>query len=302
MAQRRQGFDERFLDNDVDLKIAHPSPNAEIYMRSGGGMSWSMIFVLLILLGGGAGGAFYYGFRLGVEEGQSSLPPVVLADRSPLKRMPNEVPGGVQKKPEDLNIYDVARGRGAGESGPPDNATGALESLIATIENAVFGKSEAEEEAEQLEQLKQRGIEVSPPRPDLNRAPSAREREANRAVLDAPLASAPKPQAKPKPLPKKQVAQRQTRQVAPSSGRALYMVQVAAARSRGLARGSYSELQNTFPDLLGARDSLILRADLGKKGIFYRVNVAGFSGIAAATDFCNELKFRGQDCFVRKQP
>ena len=80
------------------------------------------------------------------------------------------------------------------------------------------------------------------------------------------------------------------------------MVQLAASRSRALARGVYSNLQGNYSDLLGQRNPLILRVDLGDKGIFYRVNVPGFESRSAASAFCTNLKSRGQDCLVRKQP
>ena len=80
------------------------------------------------------------------------------------------------------------------------------------------------------------------------------------------------------------------------------MVQLAASRSRALARGVYARLQGEYDDMLGRRDPFILRVDLGDRGIFYRVNVAGFATKAAADTFCADLKTRGQDCLVRKQP
>ena len=80
------------------------------------------------------------------------------------------------------------------------------------------------------------------------------------------------------------------------------MVQLAASRSRALARGVYARLQTEYDDLLGRRDPFILRVDLGDRGIFYRVNVAGFATKAAADGFCADLKKRGQDCLVRRQP
>jgi cell division septation protein DedD len=122
-------------------------------------------------------------------------------------------------------------------------------------------------------------VEVSPPRPDLNRAPRA-------------AVPAARPTAKP--------AKTQVRRG--SVARDDFMVQLAASRSRALARGVYSGLQNNFSDLLGQRNPLILRVDLGDKGIFYRVNVPGFESRNAATAFCANLKSRGQDCLVRKQP
>jgi hypothetical protein len=172
---------------------------------------------------------------------------------------------------------------------PADNATGTIESLIARTEDPFeqalnVPKAIADDTrlpaGNSIRVLQNDpSVEVSPPRPDLNRAPRA-------AV----------PAARPTAKPAKT-------QVRPGSvARDDFMVQLAASRSRALARGVYSGLQNNFSDLLGQRNPLILRVDLGDKGIFYRVNVPGFESRNAATAFCANLKSRGQDCLVRKQP
>ena len=298
MSQNDSGnFEKEFLDSDVDLRIAHPSPGAEIYSRSSGFNlpSFRAIFLFLILIGGAVGSTYFYAFQQGLEEGQRSLPPVVLAEKTPIKVPAENVPGGVPVKPEDLNIYGVMRGAAEPETpqaqpaSPADNATGTIESLIARTEDPFeqalnVPKAIADDTrlpaGNSIRVLQNDpSVEVSPPRPDLNRAPRA-------------AVPAARPTAKP--------AKTQVRTV--SVARDDFMVQLAASRSRALARGVYSGLQNNFSDLLGQRNPLILRVDLGDKGIFYRVNVPGFESRNAATAFCANLKSRGQDCLVRKQP
>ena len=298
MSQNDSGnFEKEFLDSDVDLRIAHPSPGAEIYSRSSGFNlpSFRAVFLFLILIGGAVGSTYFYAFQQGLEEGQRSLPPVVLAEKTPIKVPAENVPGGVPVKPEDLNIYGVMRGAAEPETpqaqpaSPADNATGTIESLIARTEDPFeqalnVPKAIADDTrlpaGNSIRVLQNDpSVEVSPPRPDLNRAPRA-------AV----------PAARPTAKPAKT-------QVRPGSvARDDFMVQLAASRSRALARGVYSGLQNNFSDLLGQRNPLILRVDLGDKGIFYRVNVPGFESRNAASAFCANLKSRGQDCLVRKQP
>lgn len=298
MSQNDSGnFEKEFLDSDVDLRIAHPSPGAEIYSRSSGFNlpSFRAIFLFLILIGGAVGSTYFYAFQQGLEEGQRSLPPVVLAEKTPIKVPAENVPGGVPVKPEDLNIYGVMRGAAEPETpqaqpaSPADNATGTIESLIARTEDPFeqalnVPKAIADDTrlpaGNSIRVLQNDpSVEVSPPRPDLNRAPRA-------------AVPAARPTAKP--------AKTQVR--TGSVARDDFMVQLAASRSRALARGVYSGLQNNFSDLLGQRNPLILRVDLGDKGIFYRVNVPGFESRNAATAFCANLKSRGQDCLVRKQP
>lgn len=298
MSQNDSGnFEKEFLDSDVDLRIAHPSPGAEIYSRSSGFNlpSFRAIFLFLILIGGAVGSTYFYAFQQGLEEGQRSLPPVVLAEKTPIKVPAENVPGGVPAKPEDLNIYGVMRGAAEPETpqaqpaSPADNATGTIESLIARTEDPFeqalnVPKAIADDArlpaGNSIRVLQNDpSVEVSPPRPDLNRAPRA-------------AVPAARPTAKP--------ARTQVR--TGSTARDDFMVQLAASRSRALARGVYSGLQNNFSDLLGQRNPLILRVDLGDKGVFYRVNVPGFESRNAATAFCANLKSRGQDCLVRKQP
>ena len=289
-------FEKEFLDSDVDLRIAHPSPGAEIYSRSSSLNLPSLraVFVFLILAGGAVGGTYFYAYQQGLEEGQRSLPPVVLAEKAPIKVSPENVPGGVPSKPEDLNIYGVMRGAAEPETpravpnSPADNATGSIESLIARTEDPFeqalsVPKSVAEDDSlpagNSITVLQDDpGVVVSPPRPDLNRAP--------RAAVE------PTPPSVAAPAPA----------IARTGQRDDFMVQLAASRSRALARGVYSELQGNYNDLLGQRNPLILRVDLGDKGIFYRVNVPGFESRNAASAFCTNLKSRGQDCLVRKQP
>ena len=300
------GFDRDFLSSDVDLQIGHPSPGAEIYTRSSSFNlpSPRLIGFFLLIAFGAMGGTYYYAYQQGLAEGQRSLPPVVLAENTPLKVSPNEVPGGVAEKPEDLNIYGVMRGEDQSATprppkiiSPADNAPGTIESLIAQSDDpfteALEGNRNDDDEAlppgNSITVLRERSdVRVDPPRPELNRAP--------RANLPASVAAAPKAEPTPK-LVAKPVAKPVTR----TSGRQDFMVQLAASRSRALARGVYSNLQKSYNDLLGRRDPLILRVDLGDKGIFYRVNVPGFSSRAAANSFCANLKKRGQDCLVRKQ-
>ncbi len=280
-------FERNFLDSDVDLDIAHPSPGAEIYSRSS---RWNLpparsVGLALLVLLVTAGASSYYAYQQGLAEGQRSLPPIVLAEKTPLKIPAEQVPGGVAAPPDDLNIYGVMRGEATLNPeirSPADNASGGIESLIVGTDDpfaALSGDAEtarlpAKSAIQSLHESK--GVEVSPPRPELNRAPQA---------VGTPKLAA-KPVAKPKVVAKRQD----------------YMVQLTAQTSRALARGSYSRLQKDYSDLLARRDPLIIRADLGNDVIFYRVNVPGFASRNSANEFCNNLKKRGQDCLVRKQP
>ncbi len=311
MSQNDPGqYEQDFLDSDIDLRIAHPSPGAEIYSRSSSFNLPSLraIAVLVVIVGSAVAGTYYVAFQEGLEEGQRSLPPVVLAENTPIKVPAENVPGGVVAKPDDLNIYGVMRGEALPEAqsnapaSPAANATGTIESLIAETEDPFekalnVPRAVAEDESlptgNSIKVLKENSnVRVSPPRPELNRAPRVAAAPVLTPKPETPTQT--KVQAKPKPAP--------VAVAKPVGKREDFMVQLAASRSRALARGVYSKLQSNYNDLLGRRDPLILRVDLGDKGIFYRVNVPGFESRNAATQFCANLKSRGQDCLIRKQP
>ena len=85
---------------------------------------------------------------------------------------------------------------------------------------------------------------------------------------------------------------------APATGGA-FVVQLAAVREEAAAGPAYKALQDKHSAILGGHALDVERADLGDKGIFYRVRAAGFDSKAAATTACGELKAAGQDCLVR---
>ncbi|MET1415547.1 SPOR domain-containing protein [Roseibium sp. HPY-6] len=80
-----------------------------------------------------------------------------------------------------------------------------------------------------------------------------------------------------------------------------YIVQVTSQRSAAAASDAYSGLQRRYPSVLGSRNAVIVSADLGDRGVFYRARIPTGSRQEAIT-LCESLKGAGGDCFVRRQP
>lgn len=78
-----------------------------------------------------------------------------------------------------------------------------------------------------------------------------------------------------------------------------YVVQISSQRSREQAEASYSAMQRRYPSVLGDVPSVIQTADLGDKGIYYRVRIVSDSR-DTANRLCEDLKSAGGDCFVRR--
>lgn len=310
-----QTFDRDFLDTDVDMQIAHPSPGAEIYTRASAFNlpSLPQMFFGLLAIGTVLSGVYYLAYQHGLEEGQRNLPPIVLAENAPIKIPADRLPDAANEKEPDRNIYGVMHGEvGRGDKdvsvsqeGPADSASGTIESLIADT-NLFSGKGKTDTvgalpEGNSITVLPRDGaVLVSPPRPELNRAPQARIARVESGAIKK--AKAEKKSEKMAVKAKSPVKVAPATKPVAASERQDFMVQLAASRSRALARGIYTRLQSNYNDLLGRRIPLILRIDLGEKGIYYRVNVPGFARRSAASAFCTNLKKRGQDCLIRKQP
>jgi hypothetical protein len=84
---------------------------------------------------------------------------------------------------------------------------------------------------------------------------------------------------------------------APVSG--AYAVQVTSQRSEADAQASYRSLQQQFPSVLGGRQPVIRRADLGEKGTYYRAQIP-FQSQTEANEFCANLKAAGGQCVVQR--
>ncbi len=135
-------------------------------------------------------------------------------------------------------------------------------------------------------------------------------------VTPEPEAQAPAPPPTPKPTPKVVATGgdggpidltpsngKSTTEVASGGAGAAplvaggMMVQVSSQRSEDAARATFSELQKRYPSILGGYDADIQRADLGDRGIYFRVRVGPFAS-ANAQSLCGALKDAGGSCVL----
>ena len=66
------------------------------------------------------------------------------------------------------------------------------------------------------------------------------------------------------------------------------------------AREEWSRLKQENADLLGNLRANAVRADLGDKGIYYRIQAGPFADAAAAERLCAELKRRNHGCILAR--
>ncbi len=77
-----------------------------------------------------------------------------------------------------------------------------------------------------------------------------------------------------------------------------YRIQMVAYRKAKLADAAWRRLQKTHADILGGLSGHTARVELGKRGIYYRVQAGFFETAAKARSACVKLKAKRQDCFI----
>jgi tetratricopeptide (TPR) repeat protein len=78
-----------------------------------------------------------------------------------------------------------------------------------------------------------------------------------------------------------------------------WSVQIASATTEDAAWSSWKKMQSRHKILAG-KEPVVVRADLGAKGVFFRVRLTGFDSQSDAGSECARLKAKGVKCFVSK--
>ena len=79
-----------------------------------------------------------------------------------------------------------------------------------------------------------------------------------------------------------------------------YRIQLSAVRSQAVAAKEAKRLTRVHKSVLGNLEVAPVRADLGKRGVYYRLRAGPLSGRAAAVSLCRKLSARKQACIVIK--
>lgn len=79
-----------------------------------------------------------------------------------------------------------------------------------------------------------------------------------------------------------------------------YMVQLSAQKSEADAKNSFRVLQSKFSSVLGGRELVVRRKDLGRRGVYYGAQVGPFASRAEAAQLCENLKAAGGSCIIER--
>jgi hypothetical protein len=75
-----------------------------------------------------------------------------------------------------------------------------------------------------------------------------------------------------------------------------YVAQLAALQSEAAVQPAWARLSSRAPNLFSQARLDVQRADLGARGIYFRVRAGFFADRANASLFCERIRQMGQDC------
>ncbi|NUB30155.1 SPOR domain-containing protein [Azospirillum brasilense] len=246
-------------------------------------------------------------------------PPLLMADSAPTKARP-EQPGGMEVPHQDKLVYERLNDRGSKSQierllPPPE------EPLPRPVVAPQVPPSPTLPEAPAVAQLpppppgstttvpRQEGEGALPPAAAPAPPPAVAALPAPAPAAPAPKAAPPPaakpapapPAAAPKPQPTPPVAAAPPPQPAPApakaSGGGAWRVQLAAVRSEAEASTEWKRLTSRYGAALGGLSMQVAKADLGEKGIFYRIQGVGLDE-ERAKSVCAQLKSQNVGCVV----
>jgi hypothetical protein len=231
----------------------------------------------LLVMGLFAGGlwfAYVEGMRHSGITGDSSDIPLIRADSRPMKVKPAE-PGGMQIPDRDMLIY--------GQSRP------VVEHLLPPPEQPMALPPPPSTPAAQTAASAAPSAAPAAPAPE----PASPPTTPPTVAAVRPAQPAGLPPANPRPAPSKPAEARA--QPGKADG---VRLQLGAVRSEGVAREEWERIKRMNPDLVGHLTAVAVRADLGDKGVYYRIQTAPMGDAATADRLCGELRQRHLGCIV----
>ncbi len=237
------------------------------------------VVVALVAFGGFAGIAWYATSQ--GQKDQGAIVPVITADNEPIKERPLE-PGGLDVPHRDMQVFSRIA-----PSGQPQRVEQLLPPPEAPVARPV---PEPAQVVPEPPQIGERGATPAPPR-EVTAVPPPPP-----ASPVVPAQSAPSLAAEgPKPAPQPAAPAAQQTAALPT---AAWRVQLGATQDEARARSALAQIVKTNDDLLGNQPNGVERADLGAKGIFWRMRAGAFADRAGADDLCKKLAARKVSCTV----
>lgn len=301
------------MTEDTDIETAH----AEV-VEAGGLAGWIPAVVVFSAVVGFVALA-WYAYNAGTQPMNEEDLVVVEADKSPLKEKPAD-PGGMKFPNQDKTVFETFAAGSAQAPAKVERIVPAPEEPMPKQMNASDTTTWVNNNSGQPEQVI--GHEEKAPEPTVA-APAAPVPTLAPAPAPAPVApAAPAPVVNvapaappaPVPAPVKPVVEEKTavkndtvesytrpKETPPAKAEpkatSKAKIQLGAYRSEKEARDSWNKIKAKHGELAG-KTPIVVKADLGEKGIYYRLRASGFASPAEAKSLCAALSAKGQACIL----
>ena len=276
-----------------------------LYARKGAHTRLILTIALALLAVAALGVAARHIFFGEAPSGQQASVPVIHADDKPIKTKPDDR-GGMEVPNQDKLVYQ-RMGSGANEPQterllpPPEQpqAPPAPQQRQPSIKPAftqpVPAKPTAPEPPTPPAVPPPQVAVTTPPPPPTTPSALSPAKPTSPAL---PAVSVPKvaaPAAAPAPVTASPPAA-----AAKAASGGAWIVQLASLASEADAKATWTKVRAANRDLLGDLTDDIARADLGSKGVFWRLRVGPMDEAKART-LCSALEKRSERCFVAKK-
>jgi len=241
---------------------------------------------LILALAGGVllifGAVIWNTYKQGVRAESGQLP-YIYADASPYKRAPSD-PGGVTAPDQERRIYDQIDGsvRAPAEPAFADPEPGKVLQGGPPIDLRPGEETDLDETTGIPRAALPRVAELE----NLENLPDAPPENEVETVVETAASAAPT--VEPEPV----------KSAFNFNASGNYLVQIAALRSQEAAEAAWQAASGKHPAVYAGAEKQIQRADLGAKGVFYRLRVGAFAERSDASGFCDALKEKGETCIV----
>ena len=259
------------------------------------------IFLSALLGIGLAGVVSWFIFSPEYAKVENAEIPVVRRPQTAVKVQPAE-PGGMEILNQDKTVYDIVEKKDAAEE--------KVESILPPPEEPVLPIIEEKKEnvdvvqaAEEILNNKQEKTEeqaILPPeeKVEIKKVEEQAKEPENKKVVE---------QKEVKPVEKTVAENKQEKKIEPAKEPevrdiplGVWQIQLMSSPNAKAMEKSWSDLKLRYPSLK-ALPHEVEKADLGAKGMFYRLKAGAFVDRSDADKLCNSIKNSGGTCLVKKK-
>ncbi len=255
--------------------------------------------ILVVAVMVACAGAIYFAYNKGKQAGvgPGGAVPLIRADQDPTKKKPDDAGGSTPD--QDKLVYN------------PNDPNGAkVERLLPPPEQPLPKPVPAPGATDTLPVQNIAPVaapQAAPPTAAVGVATNSASQQANiTGMMTSPAGAKAVPGIGIPPLPPAQPAAQTTPgkpvPLTPVPAAAAttgpLRIQIAATKDEPSARAEFTRLQKAHADLLGNLSATVVKADLGDKGVFYRIQAGPIADKAQADKLCSQLKPLGIGCIV----